>query len=164
MRDKRKTIVNKFRQAAPYNDTRKIWITNDKPVTERVPSSILFGIKKELVEWGFAKGSLWVDEQEKSISWNGDLIMSVDCSNHELKIAYGDSWKEFLSSGSIDDMIQKGNHKLQRSNSAQSKGKGLGKGKGKLPHDMYSMSSNNRFIHGGNLVTGPKWNIRPDEY
>ena len=71
----RDAVVQQFRtEKFEHADGVKIWSAPDRPLEIRAQTSFLFSLKKELIEWGFARASLWVDEENFVLVWNGDLV------------------------------------------------------------------------------------------
>ena len=106
---------------------QKIWINTDRPIQIRSQFSFLYGVKKFFVSWDFARRSLWVDESDHALYWNGDLVVSTSIVNEKLSCTFGPSWKDFLLQGNLEELYTKANNALQKSSILQSKGKGKGK-------------------------------------
>ena len=73
--------------------------------------------------------SLWVEESDRSLYWNGDLVVSTSVSSDKLVCSFGPTWQEFLQQDSkeAEDLHAKASLSLQRALLMKSKGKGKGK-------------------------------------
>ena len=85
-------------------------------------------VKSMLKEWQFPQSSLWVDEKSCSLTWLGDEVMRTTCNNDHLDVNFGPTWFEFLSEGTLQDILSAAEEKLQQGSFARKKGKGKGKG------------------------------------
>ena len=92
-----------------------------------MPTFIIVWNKRLLISWQFAKASLWVDENDMALYWNGDEVISCKIDNDNLQCKFGESWKEYLQQGNIEELYAKANGSLQKSLMSQAKGKGKGK-------------------------------------
>ena len=82
-----------------------------------------------LIEWQFAPGSLYVDEEAFALYWNDDLVTSTSILNDHLHIEFGATWQAFLEQGDMQAIYSKADTALQKSLLRRSKGKGKGKEK-----------------------------------
>ncbi len=130
----RDSSVESFRKASFSRDGSRCWASEDAPVEERACKALLFGIKNQMIEWGWGKFELWVDVKNFSISCLDDRIASVSVSSkQELQIDYGIDWQSYLSEGNLADLIKRSSDMLKNSVNRQAgKGKGKQGGKGKL--------------------------------
>ena len=134
--------IDQFQKAQLQFNSSRMWMSADKPIEVRIPLQILRNIRKELISWDFSASSLWVDESNVSLCWNGDYVMSVQVHNSSLQIAFGATWEEFLADSSLKELLHKGNASLQQSLISRAKGKGLGKGKNKnqsVDHSVFGV-------------------------
>eukprot|EP00973_Karenia_brevis_P063164 8782509-Karenia_brevis.AAC.1 len=127
----RNSVVRTLGPLRLQHGSSGIWINRDRPVEERCQMSYLYAIKKLMVTWEFAKGSLWVDENTRQLYWNEDVVTSTSVRDGELHVAFGSTWQDFLQEGNIDEIYDKANASLQKSLRIKSKGKGKGKSKAK---------------------------------
>ena len=108
---------------------------------------MLFAIKAQLVEgWGFTRSTLWVDEQEKTLSWNSDLVIGASVEGSLLQVRFGETWEDFLAEGDLLSILQTARDRLESAFVARGKGKGKGK-------STYYMGATSRF-----------WGISNDDY
>ena len=126
-RKDRDYAVENLIKANLNHSSQKIWVTSDRPIRLRCQLSCLFGIKRLLSSWQFSKASLWVDENDMTLYWNGDIVASTCIMNDRLQCSFGNGWKDYLMQGNIEEIYVKANESLQRSLIAQGKGKGKGK-------------------------------------
>ena len=54
-------VTETFRLSALKVNGKEVWAKPDEPLNIRVPKSVLFGIKKLMVMWGFDKQGLRVE-------------------------------------------------------------------------------------------------------
>ena len=122
----RDQCVSAFAQAQFHHGENRVWITADKPVETRVQHSVLFKIKKMLVDWQFSRTSLWVDEQACTLTWNGDLVMRSNVYNDHIDAQFGGTWQDFLAEGSLESIMSNAVSILHMASVAKSKGKAKG--------------------------------------
>ena len=125
----RDSAVVKLSKADLKHVDHKIWISEDKPLDIRAKNSILFGIRKLLMTWGFHKNALWIDEVAGTIHFNVDLICTAQIVNGKLNISYGPEWEHFLKQGNLETIVQKGAAMVQKIVEVTGKGKGKNKEK-----------------------------------
>ena len=112
---------------------KRVWISHDKPFAMRTQLSVLFAVKRQLVDWD-VPGKFWVDDRDMSLTWNNtDLVLRTSISNEKLQVEFGDDWQEFLAAGNLQEVLQKARDSIDRSAVFVSKGKGKGQSKGKTP-------------------------------
>ena len=129
--DARDHAVETLAKAKLHHGSRYIWINKARPAPIRCQFSLLYGVKKLLKSWMFSAGSLWVDEDDHALLWNGDPVVSTSIVNEKFSLAFGPAWKEFLLQGNLAEIYSTANSVLQKSIVVQREGKGEGKGKGK---------------------------------
>ena len=106
--------------------------TEDSPIDVRVAKSILFGLKRQLVEWQWDKFEVWVDIPNTSIFLGNDYVASVQVDQDEIHMDYETDWKNYLLEENLQELLDKAASQLRSSRQAGSrKGKGKGKSKSK---------------------------------
>ena len=132
----RNAAVKSFSQEHFEFNGKRVWISHDKPFAMRAQLSVLFALKRQLVEWEIL-GKLWVDDDAMTLTWNGELVLSTDVSDSKLQVEFGDEWQEFLAPGNLQDVLQKARDSIERAAMFNTKGKGKGSGKGKACVDNF---------------------------
>ena len=128
----RDAAVEAVRKASLEYGGQKVWAKPEQPLETRALQSVLFGVKKMLVDWGFDKKSLWADTSDMSLSCGNDLVIKMTVDNKTPTIEYGVEWETYLmpdgTNKTVTGLLDAAKEKLQRSSAPS---KGLGKGKGK---------------------------------
>ena len=117
----------------------------DAPIEDCCKNIVLFGIKKQMVEWGFDKSTIWVDKDNSCILCGLDYMasISIDGKTGKLSMHYGDDWETYLKEGNLEALLEKSQESLTRAkNPSTSKGKGKGKTKIKNKNSSASGTSN----------------------
>ena len=104
-----------------------MWVSKDLPLKDRVERSVLFGMKKLIVEWKVPKSDVWVDVEARTVSVEKEKALEAKVSDGVLVIEYGNEWEEYLKGEAWTNILEKANGKLE----GLRKGKGAGKGKAK---------------------------------
>ncbi|CAK0828338.1 unnamed protein product, partial [Prorocentrum cordatum] len=127
----RDAAVEAVRKASLEYGGQKVRTKPGQPLETRALQSVLFGVKKMLIDWGFDKKSLWADASTMSLSRGGDLVIKMTGDNKTPTIEYGVEWETYLmpdgANKTVTDLLDAAKEKLHRSSAPS---KGLGKGKG----------------------------------
>jgi len=106
---------------------KDVWCKKDRPIEVRSCMGLLLGLRRQLLEWGFEKNAVRVDEDTMVMKIGGVPVLSASVLESKLVLKWLDEswkhWDELQKSLELQDLIQKANTKLE------SKGKGEGKGK-----------------------------------
>ena len=128
----RERTINTFRRSQFSFQSSKTWANVDRPVAERAVRNVLFGIKWMLVEWGYTKESLWVDEGAQTVVCGPELVATVKVSPEgDLNVTYGtgwDTWDDFQQKPELLTLVSTASKKFAK---AAGKGKDKNKEKGK---------------------------------
>ncbi len=132
----RDVAVEALRKASLEYSGQKVWAKPEQPLETRAMQSVLFGIKKMLVEWGFDPKGLWADTLTMCLTSGSDLVVNMTCDNGVPKITYGMDWESYIMPGGVNEtvtgLVEAAQEKMKRGSPST---KGLGKGKGKKgPH------------------------------
>ena len=73
---------------------KEIWANTDLPTYIRAPGKYLFGLKKSVVAWGFARGSIRVEVggQSKHLKVEGKVVLSVTCVDGCVVCDWEETW------------------------------------------------------------------------
>ena len=89
---------------------------------------ILFGLKKLLVEWDFAKGSIYVNTDNFAISVEDRPVLKVDMHNYTLSLSWLDDkweqWSDLQPDQQFKELIRSSEQTLAAARERKSKGKG----------------------------------------
>ena len=74
---------------------KEIWANLELPSEIRAPEVFLLGLKRQLVEWGFARASVRVevDGPSKDLKVEGKVVLTVSCVDGVLVCEWGETWK-----------------------------------------------------------------------
>ena len=113
------------------DNAEAIWCKKDLPLEKRVPLSFLLGLRRQLIDWGFAKSKIRVKEEHNTLSVGGSQILTASIRSTGLAIDWKredwKEWTEFVDSSEFKKLMAKAEETLQKA--ADNKGKGDGKGK-----------------------------------
>ena len=128
----RDVAVKKVSQAKLSFDGQKLWAKQDKPLMQRIPESVLFGIKRLLMtKMDLHRGSLWVHLSTRELHFEKELAIRVTCQDGVINLTYGTEWETYMTSEDpgFEDIAKDANAKLRHFTM-----KGRGKGS-KTPTD-----------------------------
>ena len=109
-----------------------IWAKEDLPLEERIPQSLLFGLKKLMIGWGYEKMAVWVDLSKNQLLVGTDIVIALTVEEKELKTDIAKDWQDDLRKDSdFTKLLDESKEKL-RLGGAATKGLGKGKVKGSL--------------------------------
>jgi hypothetical protein len=74
---------------------KEIWANTDLPTEVRAPEVYLYGLKKQLVEWGFARASVRVevDGPSKTLKVEGKEVLIIKCEGGEILCEWVETWR-----------------------------------------------------------------------
>ena len=105
----------------------------ERPIDERAPRNFLFQLKTLLVQWGYTKKTVYVDEDLSTLNICGTCILSAGAKDGLLDLKWElkefETWAEFQNNTEFLEIKQKCNDSLRAAR--DSKGKGVGKGSSK---------------------------------
>ena len=112
-----------------YNNN-DVWSKPEQPLEMRAPFSFLLSFKKLLIEWGFQKSSVRVEESTLEISVAGRPVLTVSAKDGALDLKWIDEewsqWCELTEAKELKDLVEKVNVSLRQSRERQNKGEGKG--------------------------------------
>ena len=90
--------------------------------------SFLLGVRKQLINWGFTKSRVRVQEDTNTLTVAGEQIMKATVAGSSLTIDWTNqewkSWKEFVESSELYELTKKAEEGLKKAEDAKGKGKG----------------------------------------
>ena len=120
--------VVKAISAERHTGEETIWCKKDLPLNRRVPLSFLLGVRKQLINWGFTKSRVRVQEENNTLTVAGQPVMhattdgssiTIDWINQEWKV-----WAELVDSSEFKDLLKKAEESWKKAEEAKGKGKG----------------------------------------
>jgi hypothetical protein len=99
------------------------------PVEQRACLGMVLGLRYHLIQWGFDRKNIKVDDAIPTLSVGGSPVLKVSIAKSEIKIDWLDptweAWNELLNTEEYKELVQMSNKRL--SQAAEHK-KGMGKG------------------------------------
>ena len=109
----------------------KIWCKKDLPLEKRVPLSFLLGLRRQLIDWGFARSKVRVKEEDNTLSVGGCPVLTATIHANHMVIHWTSKewkeWKDLVESCEFKKLSEKAEETLKKAE--ENKGKGTGKGK-----------------------------------
>ena len=70
-------------------------MNEDKELHERALAAMMFGLKKQLSEWGFSKKDVRIIEDENIMKVAGEVVLKTTVVNNELILQWFGTWMEW---------------------------------------------------------------------
>ena len=105
---------------------RNVWISASFPLYVRAPRSFLLELRYLLIQWGYGKSEVRVDDKVMELKINGNMCCSAVAMEADFHIAWHDefkTWTELQNDEEVKKLIDAAKKKLLRQG---------GKGKGKM--------------------------------
>ena len=67
--------INFMKMAKLKYGVRSVWANEDKEIQDRAPIAVMFGLKKQLIAWGFARSEIKIMEEEKCMKNGGEVVL-----------------------------------------------------------------------------------------
>ena len=110
------------------------WSKPERPINERAPISFLFRLKTLMVKWGYAKKSIYVDEDLGTMDICKVRTLEASVKDGVLNLQWivkdFSTWAELQDNPEFLENMKKCNDSLKSSQEAKSKGVGKGSIKG----------------------------------
>ena len=123
----RDAAIQHVKNAGTLLGTDRVWANVERPVEERVPSSILGRAKQLFIKWGVPKEQLWVDRDTNTLSYDNKIAIKTKVIDLELKIDFHDDWAEYVKGDDWDKLVKETVGGLDKKRAQYVKGKGKGK-------------------------------------
>ena len=124
------TITESFSKARPNMSGKHVWCKFDQPIEARVPKSFLLGLRWQLVQWGFEKQDVRVDDEHMIMKVGGVPVLQVVIDGQKLNTNWLDSswalWPDLQQSKELQTLVQSASDKLKASFDNRAKGNGKG--------------------------------------
>ena len=134
-RDKAVETIRKERATV---GSKAVWANVDQPADVRAVESFLFGFKKQLTEWGYAKKQVWVDTDNSTVTVDGIKVVQGSVAAGKFDAQWCDpawaNWELLQEAAELKALLSKTQERLAKGGD---KGKGKGKRKGKAPVAEY---------------------------
>ena len=93
--------------------------------------SFLLGLRWQLIQWGYAKHEVKVDDESLTMSVDKVPVVSAAVANDKISVKWLEhewgSWDQLQRAGELQALIDVGNAKLSKAAEGRSKGKSKGK-------------------------------------
>ena len=92
-------LVKMLQKASLKEGGFAVWAKPDKPLIDRIMTSIIFGTKYQMMDWGYDAMAMWGDvgkQKGKFTSGREGNISTASVGKH-LVITYGSGWQLFLN-------------------------------------------------------------------
>ena len=107
---------------------KPVWAKCDLPISLRCPLSFLLGLRWQLLQWGYTKGEVKVDDTLQTMSVGGEAVVEARAANDKLDIKWLDEkwmrWEALQQAPELNDLIAAANTKLAKAAENRAKGKG----------------------------------------
>jgi len=127
----RDAAVTLFRNFKLKFGSKDIWAKADLPIEKRVQESVLYGVKKLFISWGYEKLAIWIDNEKHTIQIGSDIFFQMSIKDKKLDFKIEDGWGEHFKAPELQKIIEDGNEKLAKASITATKGLGKGKNKSK---------------------------------
>jgi hypothetical protein len=125
-------VVAKIAQAFDTNkyklNGKAVWAKNDLPISQRCPLTFLLGLRWQLLQWGYTRREVKVDDKLQTLSVDGQTVAEAKVINDKLDIKWLDEtwmrWEELQQAPELNTLIQAANTKLSKTAENRAKGKG----------------------------------------
>ena len=107
---------------------KTVWAKKDLPIQIRSPLSFLLGLRWQLLQWGFSRSEIKVDDTLRTLSVGGGSVVEVNVIDDKLDITWLDDtwlhWDDLHKAPEMIALIEAANTKLRKSAESRAKGKG----------------------------------------
>ena len=122
----RDTAVALLRSAEMHEKGKKVWVTQDLPMMQRVQKSFHHGTSMKAWGVGFHKRDMEWDDNFTSPKVGPSVVVTVRISNQKLVCDWSSEWAQWnnlQNSIELKQLIQRANDKLQQSTVSKASGK-----------------------------------------
>ena len=124
----RDMAVALIRSANMNMGSDNVWATQDLPVPIRARKLFLMGLRWQLIQWGFVKQEIKIDDDFNTMHIGSLLVVRVTNKDDSLQCTWADTWAdwtEFQESSELQELLVRSARTLQK----QAKGQGKSKGR-----------------------------------
>ena len=132
--DQRDDAIVHFNTKKVTNAGKPSFMSPDLPITERIPRSFLFGLKRLLVDWtdaqgqSYRKGCVQIDADTYTLAVDKEDVLKARVVDNALDIEWlsdqWKQWKEFSEDSKFIQLLTEANAKLKLAKERSGKGKG----------------------------------------
>ena len=126
----RDRAVEALRKAKLTYGGKPVWARPDQPAEVRIPEKFLFGLKKQLVEWGFSRSEVRVDSNTGKLTVGGEEAVTAKAATGAISYQWHGAWKDWAdlhNSPELKGLAEKANTSIKGSGGG-AKGKGKASG------------------------------------
>ena len=109
----------------------KSFMNADQQIQIRAPKSFPFALKRLLIEWGFARGSIYVDTSLLLLTVEGKSVVQAIVKDYELDVQWlsdeWSQWQELRGDPGYLELQVASQERLNKAKLSISKGKGKSK-------------------------------------
>ena len=124
-------VVRKMSIAKLTVGEDEVWCKKDLPIERRVPLSFLLGTRRQLIEWGYSKQKVKVNDEDNALAIGGITVLKAFVQDYQLQLDwtsdYWRNWEELVGSQEFKSLLGRAEESLKKAR--DDKGKGDGKGK-----------------------------------
>ena len=99
-----KLAINRIQAGHFKHNDHFVWMNEDKELHERAPAALMFGLKKQLFEWGFSKKDIRIIEDEGVMKVAGETVLKTTIMNNELILQWFGTWTEWVDLHDSDEL------------------------------------------------------------
>ena len=108
-----------------------VWCKKHYPLDTRCALSVLLGLRRQLIIWGFSRRAIRVKDDSLSMTIEGKPILTATTCSDQVTLDWQDhtwkEWKELQDSAELKLLLDRANEKLKTAASIRAKGEGKGK-------------------------------------
>ena len=108
-----------------------LWCKKDLPLETRCPLSVLLGLRRQLISWGFNRRAIRVKDDNLTMTIEKKPILAATTCSDQVRLDWLDQtwqeWKELQDSNELKLLIDRANETLKTAASKRTKGEGKGK-------------------------------------
>ena len=115
----------------------------DLPLETRCPLSILLGLRRQLINWGFSRRAIRVSDDNLTMTIDRKPILTATTCSDQVRLEWLDQtwkeWKELQDSSELKQLIDRANEALKNAAFKRTKGEGKGKPTATVRNTMFHL-------------------------
>ena len=123
-------VITTISKVKPKSGDKEIYCKKDRPLEVRVAFSFLLGLRHQLVQWGYSKAAVRVDETRMTMTFQGKSVLHAEVREGSLHLVWLEpawsAWSELQGCDEMKQLKEKAKETLK--NAYDKGGKGDGKG------------------------------------